>query len=511
MCDRHLPPLTRRSLLAAGPAGAVVVGATGSAEAAGSRTLTFSGRFTGVGTPDWHYLPFRMPRGVREVEVRLSHEKLDTGVGLSFNIIDLGILGPGGSFRGWSGGAREQFRISRSRATPGYLAGDLDPGTWRVVLGPFTVVPPGVEWTVTVTLRRGAPGRRFRPRPAPRAVRGTGPGWYRGDLHTHTVHSDGRWTQARLLAAARAAGLDFLASTEHNTSSAHLTWGRQATDDFLVIPGEEVTTRAGHCVAFGQPAGAWLDWRFRDDASLARVTGRVRRLGGVSIAAHPHVPTSGSTWSYGYDEVDAVEVWNGPWTLDDEATLATWHAQLVAAPASGTWLPAVGSSDTHHEGQPVGTPHTVVRAETLSVGAVVAAVRAGRAWLAETSDVDLALTATAGDRTASCGDALGAGPAEPVDVRLEVTGVPGCLAQLVGPLGPLAGAVADGSGAATLSATVAPALAPFVRAEVRRLDGEPVLDPLRGVPGLAMVALTNPVWLGRPPGISPSGPSPAAG
>lgn len=494
MCDHHPPggtPIARRALLAGAAAGTVVVPTASTAEAAGTRTLRFRGRFTGVGTADWHLLPFRLPRGVREVEVHLASEKLDTGVGLSFNIVDLGLLGPGGEFRGWSGGARDRFRVSRSGATPGYLAGDLDPGTWHVVLGPFTVVPPGVEWEVTVRLHLGRPGPRFRPRPAPRAVRGTGPGWYRGDLHTHTVHSDGRWTQAALVDAARRAGLDFLASTEHNTSSAHLTWGRHVPDDFLVIPGEEVTTRAGHCVAFGQPAGTWLDWRFRDDARLARVTQRVRRLGGVSVAAHPFAPTAGSTWSYGYDEVDAVEVWNGPWTLDDETTLAAWHRLLV----SGGRLPAGGASDTHHDGQPVGRPHTVVRAGSLSVGAVVRAVRAGRAWIAESSAVGLALTASAGARTATCGETLRAGAAEAAVVRLAVTGVPGCLAQVIGPLGPLAGAVTDRSGAAVVTVPVPVALTAFVRAEVRRLDGAPVASPLAGVPGLAMVAMTNPVWL----------------
>ena len=40
----------------------------------------------------------------------------------------------------------------------------------------------------------------------------------------------------------------------------------------------------------------------------------------------------------------------------------------------------------------------------------------------------------------------------------------------------------------------------WVRAEVRRLDGAPVVNPLEGVPGLAMVAMTNPVFLGSAPG-----------
>ncbi len=411
MCELSPPPAAagRRAVIGAGlgaglaGASAVLVPPTASyaADGATAAGLVYRGRFTGVGDPDWHYLPVEVPRGTTRIDVAYGYDKLETGAGVSFNIIDIGIfdasgkgLGDAAGFRGWSGGARDRFSISRSRATPGYLAGPIGAGTWHVVLGPFTVVPPGVEWTVTVTLHRGgARGQRFRPRPAPRRVRGTGPGWYRGDLHTHTVHSDGRHTQASLLALAREAGLDFLASTEHNTTSAHLTWGRHVPDDFLVVPGEEVTTRAGHCVTLGQPAGAWIDWRYRpEDDQLGRFTERVRRLGGMSVAAHPFAPTAGSTWQYGYDDVDAVELWNGPWTLDDQTALSAWHALLVA----GRFVPAVGSSDSHHDGQQVGRAQTVVHAEQLSVGAVVRGLRRGRSWLAESSAVELGLEARLG-------------------------------------------------------------------------------------------------------------------
>src|SRR4029453_14029734 len=60
----------------------------------------------------------------------------------------------------------------------------------------------------------GPPGRGFVPDPAPARAAGRGRAWYRGDLHTHTVHSDGRRTLAGLAADARAAGLDFLPPTQ---------------------------------------------------------------------------------------------------------------------------------------------------------------------------------------------------------------------------------------------------------------------------------------------------------
>ena len=63
--------------------------------------------------------------------------------GLSRNVLDLGIFGAAGhdlgnaaGFRGWSGGARDGFVISSTHATPGYLAGPIEPGVWAVALGP---------------------------------------------------------------------------------------------------------------------------------------------------------------------------------------------------------------------------------------------------------------------------------------------------------------------------------------------------------------------------------------
>jgi hypothetical protein len=498
------PGLGRRALLRTGlGASAVTVAATAttdSATAAGRkvRELVFKGRFREQPEEDWHYLPFRVPRGVRKIHVAYEYEPTDTGVGLSYNVVDIGIFDPSGhgvgdeaGFRGWSGGARSEFAITRSRATPGYLAGPLTPGRWHVLLGPYLIVPPGTPYKVVVRLHFGRPGERFVPRPAPESVPGTGPGWYRGDLHLHTVHSDGKRTQPQLLRAARAAGLDLLGSTDHNTSSASYRWGRHVPDDFLVLDGEEVTTRSGHWLAVGLPAMTWIDWRYRaGDGEHARFVDRVHELGGVAIAAHPRNPVASIRWDHGYDGMDAIEVWNGPWTADDQATLDDWHAMLV----EGRFVPVVGSSDSHTESQPVGLPQTAYRLETLSKAEVLKAVRGGHAWIAESKDVALTFEATLGGTTVSCGDRLAATPEDVVTVRLTATGVPGTVARILGPAAVLGVAVADAEGAVSLEVPVPAGATPFVRAEIGRPDGE-VTTPEQGQPFAEMVALTNPVFL----------------
>lgn len=483
--------LDRRALLIAG-AGTVVTAPLLAFEpaAAGSTTRkAFQGSFSARTKEDWVYLPLQVPKGVREIRVRYEYpEPIDTGAGYSTNVIDIGVFGPSG-FRGWSGGARDHFKLSRTWATPGYVPGPITPGRWRIALGPYQVVSP-IDYRVVVTLVHGTPGEEFEPEPAPTSVPGTGTGWYRGDLHVHTVHSDGSQTQRAVLRYAEAAGLDFIGTSEHNTSTATGTWGRYVPEGFLVVPGEEVTTRAGHWLATGVPSGTWVDWRYRpEDGRLAAVADEVRELGGLAIAAHPFVPVESMRWDFDpdYSEMDAVEVWNGPWSginaTFNSAAVRRWHELLT----QGIVKTAVGNSDTHRESQTIGLPHNVVHADELSVEALVRALRAGRSWIAESSTVDLvSFTATLDDVSGEIGDRVPSDPGSTVAVHLDVTGVPGCVARLLGPGSTIFATVtADESGRIVVDREV-PGGTAFVRAEVRR-----------GASFLAgqTVALTNPILL----------------
>ena len=43
--------------------------------------------------------------------------------------------------------------------------------------------------------------------------------WFAGELHTHTVHSDGEFTVEQLCRAAKERELSLIALTDHNTAS----------------------------------------------------------------------------------------------------------------------------------------------------------------------------------------------------------------------------------------------------------------------------------------------------
>jgi len=301
------------------------------------------------------------------------------------------------------------------------------------------------------------------------------------------VHSDGDRTLDGLAAEARAAGLDFIASTEHNTCAANRVWGAHRLDGLLVVPGEEVTTRHGHWLAVGLPGDGWIDWRHTPrSGAFAGLAAAVRERGGLVVAAHPSVPVPSSAWMFGYRHVDAIEVWNGVWNADDEVSLRIWHALL----RRGRRTVAVGGSDSHAAHQPVGRPHTVVYAEAVSTPAIVAGLRQGRAYLAASTGTTVDLTArldgSGPDRVAGPGQALAVPAGASATVRVRVSGAPYGRVTVITATGPVAQTELGGAGTGTVEWPVT-GRPRFARVEVRRAG----LGPFRS----RMVALTNPVWI----------------
>lgn len=510
--------VSRRSVLSAGAVGAVLTlapvefasaagGSTGAGGGSGPRSVTVTGHLD-PGAADWVYLPVRVPTGVNRMNVSYDYSRPAVAPGQLGNACDIGVFDEkgtnlgGAGFRGWSGGFRTSFSVAADAATPGYLPGSVNPGTWNVALGPYQVSPVGLDYTVTVTLEFGAPRTpAFRPAYPPQARPGTTRRWYRGDCHLHTVYSDGRRTPAEVAAAARAARLDFMVSTDHNTSSSHGVWGPLAGPDLLIVTGEEVTTRNGHVLTLGIPPGAFVDWRYRAvDEVFATVAERVRSAGGIVVPAHPFCPYVGCRWKFGYDDADAVEVWNGPWTLDDEHSVVMWDGLLAHRAVRGLpFLPAMANSDAHSEPQVVGLPQTVLRADGLSARALTAALAAGHSYLAESADVELSFTAAAGGRTATMGERLDAGLATPVAVTLNVSGVPNGTVRFITDEGQSIQQSLPSSGSGTVRWVTTGRLSGYVRAEVRHPlpDGSPGSGTATStMPTLgAMAAMTNPIAL----------------
>ena len=328
----------------------------------------------------YFYIPVTVPEGTTRIDVTLAYPKADDCV------IDLGMFDPAmtaypseGGFRGWSGGFRDRFHVATDSATPGYVHGPMPAGEWNVILGLYKVPPQGAEVSLTVALDgservTSPPPRRTFP------VRRQA-GWYKGDLHCHTFHSDARGAPEVLHAAARQAGLDFLAVADHNTITQRRYFHPASSPDLVFVRGMEVTTAVGHANVYG--VDEWIDFRMTKPSDAHVLAEMVHRKGGLLSINHdkPTIP-----WDYEFPAADCQEVWQSTWMAWNWVSLARWQERL----ASGLRISAIGGSDFHQPAklQPEGPlvlarPTTVLWLPELSEDAVLAAMKAGRGYVTE--------------------------------------------------------------------------------------------------------------------------------
>lgn len=426
----------------------LVVGSTALGQTSDDKAdLILQGDVHGEQNHSYISVPFKVPAGVRRVTLTFSYTKRD-----QHTVLDLGIE-DATQLRCWSGGNKSTLTVGESDATPSCLPGPISEGEWKLLIGVPNIRSSVVaHYTAEVFFTRTGlvadePAILREP------VRNT-PGWYRGDLHMHTAHSDGRCpnqsgqlvpcpTFVTVQAAAKR-GLDFIAITDHNTTS-HYNSMRELQpyfDKLLLIPGREITTFDGHANMFGTTQ--YLD--FREDgkhvADMNTLLRNAQQLGGLIAINHPDSPTGEACMGCGWSPsppvdmhlVNAIEAVNGGSIENPTPGIEFWKHQLDL----GYRLTATGGSDNHRADVPldrrgsIGRPTTVVYAEELSTPAILAGIRSGRVFidLTGSSDRMLDFKETTPSSSAVMGSAVQASSGAEVTFEVHVAHCNGAIANL---------------------------------------------------------------------------------
>lgn len=153
------------------------------------------------------------------------------------------------------------------------------------------------------------------------------------DTHVHTIHSgDSPCEVEEVISAAKRKGLDGIAITDHDTvrgleEAFEITQG----EDFLIIPGIEVSSEDGHILGLG------IEEQIPSELPAAETVRRIRKGGGIAVAAHPF-GLSLKPFAVLKANYDAVEVYN------PRRYLGNRLAKKYAAEHS---LPVTAGSDAH--------------------------------------------------------------------------------------------------------------------------------------------------------------------
>ena len=286
---------------------------------------------------------------------------------------------------GWAGSDRAVLQISEVNSSPGFETGAVKPGTWQILLGAYHVPDEGVMVTYTVAFT----AQKMR--------------LLRGDIHMHSVASDGALTSEQLKAAARSQKLDFIAITDHN-NFAYLR-RNFSEDDLTVIPGVEWTHYKGHINLLGS-MHPFTSFVANSKEEMLAVLQEAKKNGAVLSLNHPFCPNCG--WKFGFDiPFDMVEIWNGG--LSPKANLAcvSWWDRLLQ---EGRKVPIVGGSDFHRFqfGHIPAFPCTFAYAKSRSAADILDALKSGRGFAAISPEGPI-LSLQAAGRPVYTGDTLAPG------------------------------------------------------------------------------------------------------
>jgi hypothetical protein len=335
---------------------------------------------------DYIQYPFTVPTGISSIIIYLEYEPLF--VRDITNLITLGLFDPSG-FRGNAHRipSKQGVILSANEATVGFIPGSIPAGEWLAQLSIHAVVADTkpCKYRLDIELVEGNTSIvQKKPWDGSQKTLPSVPGWYRGELHSHTTHSDGDCTVQELINNAVKTHLDFLAITDHNTTSTLYELNQTNFHDLLIIPGFELTTFHGHALALG--IDRWVDWRTGYDGwTINDAALEVQKLGGVFILAHPNDIGSprctGCKWEYpdiNFDLVDAVEIWNSGWWEGEDGNTKNL-LQWQNLQKDSRRMPFTAGTDYHQIGDwDKKSALTYVYATELSVPAILEGIRKGR-------------------------------------------------------------------------------------------------------------------------------------
>ena len=269
-------------------------------------------------------LPFTMPDNTEIFSLSYRYERhhksetqIEHGSFISRkeqSIIDLGLIAPDGTQVGASGSDKLSIFVSETHATPGYHPCTMVPGEWQIIVGAYKVAEEGVN--VLYELSFTSKYLRL----------------FKGDLHTHTLASDGILRVEELAQHSLQNGLDYLAITDHNQMVSADTLLQHS--DLTLIPGLEWTHYQGHANFLG------VDKPY-DEPFLANTIEEVRarfataRSRGAFISInHPCDAVCPFLFDMNSLPFDCLEIWNGPMRGSNLQAIELWQSMLMAGKKS---------------------------------------------------------------------------------------------------------------------------------------------------------------------------------
>jgi hypothetical protein len=196
--------------------------------------------------------------------------------------------------------------------------------------------------------------------------------WLKGNLHTHSVLSDGALELQEVVQVYADRGYDFLAITDHDRLISESELSQLDALGLILIPGNEISSDGPHIVHVDAPS--WV----APDPDRQRVLDEVAAVGGFAVMAHPN-------WKerFDYCSMEQLAKWHGYTGIEIFNGVI---GRLAGSPyATGKWDMLLSSGhtvwglahDDYHRPQDEARGWIVVSVAERTKKAVLAALRRG--------------------------------------------------------------------------------------------------------------------------------------
>ncbi len=331
------------------------------------KLIVIEGKLTVEDSKKILFQEFKVPQDTSAVKIQFDYTP--ASIGPIQNHVNLLIYDSMNRFMGRYDRGTEQLIIGNQASSAAQKTLPL-PGKWKICFENHYLFTD-VSYRLSITFESGLTCKAFT-----------------GELHTHTVHSDGSFSVKGLADYLKDLGFDFFFLTDHS----NVTGWREIPDieSIMCFQGQELNTFNGHALVLG--CNTFIDWKDPDGRKkeITQIINQVHHQYGLIGAAHPFALGDplcvGCKWTYDFDpfEMDFTEVWNADLSrteLNFEA-IGRWIENLK----KGKRITATAGRDLHRKSE-TDWLKTIVFTRELSLSEVLFAIKTGRVILSYTDKV----------------------------------------------------------------------------------------------------------------------------
>ena len=325
------------------------------------------------------YIYFSVPKQTNKVGVTFSHERKN-----SFPWIYVSLFDPI-DYRGSQlkyikeGIAEYDLWVSQNDSSRGCIPGEIPEGKWHVQLD-ITQLKNDEKGLINIYYEAGEPAGQV---PTPYfddRIVNSSPGWYRGELHSHTTESDGKLHVNELIKMADSAELDFLAITDHFTISQWWRVDETTLPEIVLLNSSEITSQNGHANIHG--INKWVDvFIDRDEWNVNQAAEQTHQQGGLFCINH--LMSSLLAWrhfDFDWKNADLMEVYHSLEGANNIPQIGMWDALLREKHR----IIGVAGTDCHYpenEIETLGKVTTWVHAKELSQKGILEGLKKGNVFI----------------------------------------------------------------------------------------------------------------------------------